>query len=310
MLNWYYLSLVAMNDCKVLERHLANNLTPERLLDLVMVCFEMIVSRNQAKKVIKSNCVLVNNKTGRTGDWINKGDVVEVCEGSETPPKAYKMDLEVIYQDGDLAIVNKPAGLVVSANQYKTLQNVLVHIFETSPVVGGLSWARPVHRLDAPTCGLMIIARSSLALLDLGNQFKNNEINKIYQAIAVGDTPTSGIIDLAIDNKNAFTQYTVSRKVNSLRNKVLSLLELKPKSGRTHQIRRHLAHLGFPILGDELYGEEGNVLKHHGLYLVATGLKFKHPRSKKELNFSLPLPHKFVSRLQGEQRRWEKYNEG
>ena len=110
-----------------------------------------------------------------------------------------------------------------------------------------------------------------------------------------------------IEGLQSETVYNLQETVPSLKNEFLSLIKLHPKTGRTHQIRIHLSKLGYPIMGDKLYGEEGNVLKGKGLFLCAIGLGFKHPITSEELNIEISLPHKFVSLLEREKRRWEKY---
>ena len=252
--------------------------------------------------------VTLNGKLTKGADWVVDGDLLEIKEVEAVAPKPFEYELEVLYQDDHIIVVNKPSGFVVSGNQFRTIQNVLVHQFPKSNAEGALPWARPVHRLDSPTSGVLLIARTQLARVKLGQQFEVNSIQKEYHAIVVGEfVKEKGSVEECIGGLVAETKYEVIEKVPSLRNEFLSLLRLYPKTGRTHQLRKHMAFLKHPILGDVLYGEEGNVLKHHGLFLVSTAIEFVHPATGLETKVSLEIPNKFKARLAGEKRRFENY---
>ena len=171
-----------------------------------------------------------------------------------------------------------------------------------------LKWAKPVHRLDNQTSGLLIASKTKLAHINLGKQFEQKKIRKKYVAIVIGKLNGNGFILDEIDGKTAKTEYNVLKTVESLKNEYLSLVELYPHTGRTHQLRIHLSNLGFPILGDKLYGKQDLILKHKGLFLSSIELWLKHPVKGSDLHVKMDIPHKFSSRLNGEERRWQTQN--
>jgi len=206
-------------------------------------------------------------------------------------------------------VIIKPAGISVSGNKFKTIQNALLYTLSPSKKSDCLPWPLPVHRLDNQTSGLLIIAKTRIARIKLGQAFEKKEIEKTYHAVVIGKTNNEGTIQFPIDSKKSTTDYKKLQFVSSLKNKYLSLLEVYPKTGRTHQIRIHCAKLGFPILGDKLYGSENLILKHKGLFLAAVGISFTHPISEKELCFSIPTPAKFLNRMKNEERRFLTYQD-
>jgi RluA family pseudouridine synthase len=217
------------------------------------------------------------------------------------------LPLEILYEDEQLALLIKPADYVVSGNTFQTIERSLPFNLKPSTAADAYPQAKAVHRLDRPTAGLLLVAKTATARKHLGAQFEQKTIQKRYQAIAIGELPTKGSIATAVDGKAAYTTYSVVQAVDSLKNGRLSLVDLHPQTGRTHQLRQHLASLGCPILGDALYGTEGLILKHKGLFLCAVELRFQHPITEKELHFSLPTPHKFTALLAREQRRYDRY---
>jgi len=279
-----------------------------RLSDYACGIFASLPSRKSVKKAIKRGEIRLNGELAQTGNWVHKDDTIELIDLELTPPKQYHLKLEVVFEDDYLAVINKPAGIVVSGNQFKTIANSLQGNITLSTQEDALKWAKPVHRLDSPTSGLLIIAKTAKALVNLGQQFENKTITKKYKAVVVGSSPTIGIIDTPINELKSFTNYSTIKIVDSLRNGNLSLVNLYPKTGRTHQLRIHLASLGFPIVGDQLYGVEGKTLQHKGLFLAAVEIEFNHPILNELVNVKIDIPKKFTSILNREQRRWEKYN--
>ena len=162
--------------------------------------------------------------------------------------------------------------------------------------------------MDSPTSGLLLFAKTSKALLSLNQQFENRTIKKRYRAIVNGKIDQKGLIDLSIDDKAASTRYQRIELVESLQNQWLSLVDLFPKTGRTHQLRIHLSGIGHHIVGDKIYGKEGDILKHKGLFLCATQLEFIHPATNQTVTFKIEEPAKFKALLKREKWRWEKYN--
>jgi tRNA pseudouridine65 synthase/23S rRNA pseudouridine1911/1915/1917 synthase len=196
----------------------------------------------------------------------------------------------------------------VSGNQFKTIQNALLFNISPSAKQDSLNWPLPVHRLDNQTSGLLIIAKSKTARVRLGQAFESKvDIAKTYQAVVVGKIDKSGEVSIPVEGKLSLTTYKRLKIVKSLKNEYLSLVELSPKTGRTHQLRIHCSSIGFPILGDKLYGLEGLILKKKGLFLSATSLSFLHPVTSEKLSFSVDTPYKFLKRLENEEERFEKY---
>lgn len=259
------------------------------------------------KKAIKRGEVYIDGVKGETGTWIKTGQKIELIEIDKKPAKIYQFELPIIYEDEELAVINKPAGIVVSGNQFHTVQNALLHNLTISKSVDRLQLPKSVHRLDHATSGLLLIAKTASATINLSRQFENKSIQKRYQAIVFGQlTPSKGVIEENIDNKKAITKYEVVKTIPSLKTGYLSLLNLYPKTGRTHQLRIHLETLGHSILGDKLYGKNVPLLKGKGLFLCAVELTFTHPKSEEVLNFQINPPNKFALRLAQEERRFNR----
>lgn len=294
-----------------IESHIVPPDTPqERLSDYAPRVFSAIPSRKGIKKAIKAGAVLIDGRPGNTGDWVLPGQRIELMPSALSPPKALELPLEIIYEDEHLAVVNKPAGLPTGGNQYRTLANALQHNLSPSRAEGTLPWPRPVHRLDALTSGLLLAAKSYTASISLSRQFQEKAVQKTYQAVAVGKAPEAGTIREPFDGQDAHTEFRRLRRARSLKVEWLSLLELYPRTGRTHQLRRHLAGIGCPILGDALYTPEGEpLLKGKGLFLCAVGLEFVHPATGQPVAFRMPAPNKFQAFMNRSQQRWEKFKE-
>lgn len=152
---------------------------------------------------------------------------------------------------------------------------------------------RPVHRLDYPTSGLLLTGKTNASIIALNKLFENKEIQKTYHAITIGKMKLNGEIDLLIDSKKAFTTYKTIKSVVSERFGFLNLVELKPKTGRKHQLRKHLLGINNPILGDKEHCIDGLILNGKGLYLHASTIEFIHPFTKEKILTSKKLPKKF-----------------
>lgn len=271
------------------------------------IFYDFIPSTQGIKKAIKKGAILVDDKPGTTGQWVESLQIIKLIDLKESTPKLFKFSLEVLFEDDHLAVVNKPAGIVVSGNQYKTVHNALPFNLQPSSQKDALPWPLPVHRLDGPTSGLLIVAKTKSARIELGHQFEQKTIQKTYRAIAIGKTPESGIWNTPINGLSARTTFKTLQTFPSLQNEWLSLVELSPHTGRTHQLRIHLSEAGFPIVGDKLYGSEGQILKGKGLFLTAIKLTFTHPANGEQITISIPMPHKFDALIEREQRRWQKF---
>ena len=296
---------------QILTQHKVPALTEEiRLSDYACGIFPQLVSRKSVKKAIKKGGLRVNGEVKSTAYWVQAGDEIQLFEQALRPPRSLAIDLEVLLEDEDLAVIHKPAGIVVSGNQYRTITNALPYNLRPSGLEDALAWPRPVHRLDQGTSGLLLIAKTALALVRLGQLLEGKSIRKYYRALCIGKLPPEGVIAFPIEGKASRSSYRNIRTVPSNKNEYLSLVELQPETGRTHQLRIHLSQLGYPILGDPLYGKEGHILKGKGLFLAAVALAFPHPRTGKHCQVSIPQPPRFDKRLTREAQMWEKKRQG
>lgn len=282
----------------------------QRLSDYLCGVFEALPSRKSVKKAIKKGRVFVNERLAHTGHWVEEGQIIQLAEEQTVAHKTFRLPLDILHEDEHLAVIIKPAGYMVNGNAFQTIERALPFNLNPSKQVDAYPLPKAVHRLDRPTSGLLLIAKTARAHQSLGAQFEHKTIQKQYQAIAIGQLPPTGTINTAVDGKSAQTSYEIIEIVPSLKNGHLSLVRLYPQTGRTHQLRQHLAGLGCPILGDALYGIEGLILQHKGLFLRAIALQFIHPISQEELVFELPTPHKFTALMAREKRRYEQYNKG
>lgn len=295
---------------QIIEKHIISNLKAStRLSDYARGIFPQIPTKAGIKKAIKRGQLLLNSEKAFTGDWVKVGDVIELTGNPEHIfRKTYKLKVPIVFEDEFLAVVHKPAGLVVSGNQFKTLLNTLSYNLSSSPQSDSLDYPTPVHRLDAQTSGLVLIAKTKIVQLKLYEYFHQREIKKEYHAVVSGKTKMKGTFDWPIEGKKSVTHYQLEQHVKSLNNEHLSLLKLILQTGRTHQIRKHLAMNKTPIIGDKLYNKTNHKIMHKGLFLAATHLEFIHPISQQCFSFKIDIPNKFLSLLKREEKRWIKYN--
>jgi len=298
-------------DLQLLAKHsVPPSKERKRLSDYSCGIFSQLVSRKSVKRAIKNGAIRVNGQIQGTSYWVQEGDEIQLYELALTPPQSLPFTLEVLLEDEDLAVIHKPAGIVVSGNQYRTIANALSHNLQPSQLEDALAWPRPVHRLDQGTSGPLLIAKTTLAHVKLGQLFENKGIQKRYRAVCIGEVAAEGIIESPIEGKASRSLYRNVRTVPSIKNGYLSLVELIPETGRTHQLRIHLSELGHPILGDKLYGEDGLILKGKGLFLAAISLEFPHPRTGRTCQLSIAQPAKFAKRLNREAAMWAKKQKG
>ena len=279
-----------------------------RFVDYVNGLFEQLPTRNSVKKAIKRGELWLNGSPAEQGRWLNPGDTIALFDSQRTLPKAYEMPIEIVWEDDHLAIVHKPAGIAVNGNKFQTLENALVGKLKPSLAIDALPWAKPVHRLDVPTSGLLVMAKAATAHARLGQMFQQRQVQKRYAAVLAGDIAEQGEWHNPIDKHEAHTRWQRTEQCDSLKNEKLSLVSLWPQTGRRHQLRKHCSQAGFPIVGDKEYSPEGKLMGHKGLFLAAVELSFIHPITQEALHFELPIPAKFSSLLQREQRRWNRYN--
>ncbi|MCX7972982.1 MAG: RluA family pseudouridine synthase [Candidatus Aminicenantes bacterium] len=266
------------------------------------------LSRSQVKKLIDLGEVRVNGEVIKAGYRLKGGEIIDVKikpVSNDTAIEPENIPLNLIYVDDDIIVINKPAGLIVhpGAGQKKgTLVNALLYHFPEIATVGPIERPGIVHRLDAETSGVMVVARSAIAYKSLQRQFKNREVDKTYLGIVWGKfSQKGGKIEWAIGRhphdrqrfsvrtrhpKEAITVFSVLHE-----GKDFSVLEIKPITGRTHQIRVHLAAAGHPIIGDRRYGRRDK--RGSRLFLHARRLAFIHPTKKVWMEFESPIPDEF-----------------
>jgi RluA family pseudouridine synthase len=220
---------------------------------------------------------------------VKKGDVIEILPSEEVYPE-HKIKIEVIFEDEYMAIVNKPAGLLTSGNQHRTLANAISTNLNESKEKARLPRPNPVHRLDRSASGLLIIAKTMLAQQDLSEQLANYTVDKTYRVISHGLAEKTGTVDLPIKEKSAQTQYKLIKTIPSNKYGGFSIMDVKIKQGRKNQIRVHLHSIGHTVVGDLLYPREN---PGKGLYLHCYALTLNHPESGEKMTFEMDLPKKF-----------------
>jgi 23S rRNA pseudouridine1911/1915/1917 synthase len=267
---------------------------------------DSITSRKGIRKAINRGEFLLDGKSASTGRWVEPGQKIELLFSKEPVGKAFHLELEVLFEDEHLAVINKPAGYPVSGNRFKTIENALPVNLTVSQEEDRLISPRPVHRLDSQTSGLLIAAKTHRAQINLGNLFEEKRVQKRYRAIIIGKLERAGKIKTQLEGKVAVTRFQPVSHTPSLHNQWLTRVDLFPETGRTHQLRIHTSEIGHPILGDSLYGKEGFILRGRGLFLCAVELKFPHPISDESLHLEIDDPGKFEKIVRREEHRWER----
>ena len=293
-----------MNKLVVTEEYIGYRL--DKYLSNVLTDF----SRTHIAKLIDENHVYLNGKPAKASIKIKANDVVEIeiPEVKELEVNKEDIPLDIIYEDDDILIINKPQGMVVHPsnghNEHTLVNAILFHCQNLSGINGVI---RPgiVHRIDKDTSGLICVAKNDKAHNELAAQLKDHSMSRTYTALVRGVIPeNSGEINLPIgrdpnnrqkmgvtrtNSKEAVTFFKVLKRY-----KDHTLVECHLKTGRTHQIRVHLSYIGYPVEGDPLYcGRKYDSLYKNGQLLVATSLKLSHPSSHKEMKFDIELPTYF-----------------
>ena len=274
------------------------------------------MSRVKVQRLIEEGNILVNEKKVKASYKINIGDKIEISEEEikESEIKGEDIPVEIIYEDTDIIVVNKPKGLVVhpaNGNPDGTLVNAIISICKDSlSGIGGTIRPGIVHRIDKDTSGILVIAKNDKAHINLSEQIKDHKVEKTYIALVRGVLKENeATIRMPIarsktdrkkmavraDGKNAVTYFKVLERFEDT-----TLLEINIETGRTHQIRVHLAEIGFPIIGDTVYSNGKNKWEVIGQCLHAKSLKFTHPETNKEMFLEAKLPEYFEKILKEE----------
>ena len=266
-------------------------------------------SRVAIQRLIDEEKIKVNGNKTKASYKVQEGDkiIIEEVEAKQIDLKAQDIPVDVLYEDNDIIVVNKPKGMVVhpaNGNLDGTLVNAIMAICKDSlSGIGGEIRPGIVHRLDKDTSGVLIVAKNDKAHINLSEQIKNHEVEKTYIALVRGTVKENeATINMPIGRstkdrkkmavtktgKNAVTHFKVLKRFNNY-----TLLEVKIETGRTHQIRVHLSEIGYPIIGDTTYSNGKNEWGIVGQCLHAKSIKFKHPITGKEMFVEAPLPEYF-----------------
>ena len=270
------------------------------------------VTRSYIQTLIKEGNIFVNGKIEKANYILKNQDVIDVIykEPEETDIVAQDIPLDIVYEDSDIIVINKKAGMVVhpGAGNYKdTLVNALMYHCHDLSGINGYIRAGIVHRIDKDTSGLIVACKNDNAHRNLSIQFSEKLVTKKYVAICSGIIPHNlGKIDapIARDPKNRQQMAIIEGGKSAITNfKVIerfkkhTLIEVLLETGRTHQIRVHMKYIGYPVLGDPIYGYKNEVDNEHGQYLHAKELSFYHPKTNELLHFEAPLPDYFSQKL-------------
>ncbi len=290
-------------------------------LDKALCTLDDTLTRAAAVRLTESGDVTLNGKTASKSDKVKIGDIVEITYPEPVSSEAVPQDipLDIIYEDDDLLVVNKPKGMVVhpaAGNPDGTLVNALLyHCGDSLSGIGGVVRPGIVHRIDKDTSGLLMVAKNDTAPLKLSEQIKEHSFTREYEAVIIGHLKEQkGSIDAPIgrskndrkkmavtelNSKNAVTRYEVLEEYPGF-----SYVRLRLETGRTHQIRVHMAYLGHPLAGDGVYGgRNAERIMEGGQCLHARKIGFKHPTTGKYMEFTSPLPEyftKFLEKLRNE----------
>ena len=272
------------------------------------------LTRSQAARLIAEGRVRVNGKPAAKSARLSGGETVtvDVPQLRETALPPQDIPLDVVYEDDDVIVVNKPTGLVVHpapGHPDGTLVNALLHhCGDSLSGIGGEKRPGIVHRIDRDTSGLIIAAKNDAAHLALSAQLKDHSLSRTYECLVTGNMKQdSGTVDAPIgrssaDRKKMAVVPSGRRAVTHwevvARYPGVTHLRCRLETGRTHQIRVHMAHIGHPILGDTVYGAKKPVPGLTGQCLHAAGLRFVHPRTGEPVELHCPLPPEFTAMLQ------------
>ncbi len=275
------------------ETHIVPNIpAPIRLREYGVGIFVAAFTNSAFKKAIKKKQITVNNVIATTGTFIYGGEHIRLSIPKEvSSKKRFVFPLTVSFEDDYMAVIHKPAGILVSGNRFKTIANALAQNIQPSNLPDATK-PQPIHRLDYATTGVLLVGKTSSSIRALSKLFEDKMVQKTYYAVTIGDMPDKGIITTDVDGKPSQTDYELCECVISERFVKLNLVKLTPQTGRRHQIRKHLSGIGNPILGDKAYGIDHLILHGKGLYLHAYSLSFVHPFTNQQVFFTAELPQR------------------
>lgn len=271
------------------------------------------LTRSKIQKLIKDGAVALNGKACKASSAVCAGDSIRILvpeTDGDRLPEPENIPLDVVYEDDDLAVINKPKGMVVHpapGNPSGTLVNALLYRFQTLSGAGGEIRPGIVHRIDRMTSGLLVVAKNDFAHEALARQFAEHTAHREYLCLVHGNLKEdSGTVDAPIgrhktdrkrmavteDGRRAVTHWHVLERFGTE-----TLLDVRLETGRTHQIRVHMAYIKHPILGDEVYGSPAPKLGLNGQALHGYCLTFSHPRTGETMSFTAPLPDDFITAI-------------
>lgn len=266
--------------------------------------FPILGSKSAVQKAIVAGRLLRNGQHARIQDQVKNGDWLELRGSGVQQARSFDAELEVVFEDNWLVLINKPAGIAVNGNRQKTVENAMAGLATSSTEPDALPRPVAVHRIDVPTKGLVLLAKTKSVLIRLGQDFENNRIKKEYLAVVHGRPEATGRIDLAIEGKQAITHFETLQVAPSRVYRHLAMLRLMPVTGRTHQLRIHLQKRGHLIVGDKAYAGQQSTILGKGLFLCACQLRFVHPVTSEEMLIRIEPPERFHRLLDRERERF------
>ncbi len=292
--SYFYSKSYKFSTIHTTETHIVPKIiAAARLQEYGVGIFDIITTKSALKKELKKKHITVNGVVATSATYIQGGETIQLSIPKiVTTKKKFVFPLHLLFEDEYLAVIHKPAGILVSGNHFRTITNALIQHIKPSKLPDTIS-PQPVHRLDYATTGILVIGKTRDSIHRLNKIFEDKIITKTYYAITIGSMNEKGYITSKIEGKNAGTRYEVISTVPSKRFERLNLVKLLPESGRRHQLRIHLSSMGNPILGDSDYGIPNLILKGKGMYLHAYSLEFKHPFTKENVYFKDQLPQSF-----------------
>ena len=290
----------------------------EQRLDVWLAEQHLGLTRSHVQKLIAEGYILVDGKRSKNNHRLKPAEHLQVTIPAPEPlvAEAENLNLSVVYEDSDVVVINKPQGMVThpaQGNYTGTLVNALLYHVRDLSGINGVMRPGIVHRLDKDTTGLLVVAKNDYAHLALAAQLKARSIRREYQALVHGGfSVEQGTISAPIARhpslrkqmavvaagRKAVTHYQVLERFG-----IYTLLQLSLETGRTHQIRVHLTHIGHPVVGDPVYGPKRVPFHLSGQLLHAFRLTFSHPRTGETMQFTAPLPSYFsdiLGRLRGQ----------